>query len=222
MMQLSETEENYLKAIFSLGFPNGEKVNTNAIAGKLSTTPASVTDMLKKLSEKELISYEKYKGVSLSETGELVAKKLVRKHRIWEVFLVDKLGFNWDEVHEVAEQLEHIQSPLLVTRLDRFLGYPKSDPHGDPIPDEEGNMQVASNLKLSELSVGDKAVIVGVNDTTSEFLQYLNQLNIGLGLKVTVVQKVNFDLSMEIETDTNSVMISKQVAENLWVKKNPV
>lgn len=217
-MVLTETEENYLKAIFTLSFPQGEKVNTNAIANKLDTTAASVTDMIKKLAEKQLISYEKYKGVLLTQAGETIAKRLIRKHRIWEVFLVDKLGFKWDEVHEVAEQLEHIQSPTLVNRLDQFLGYPKKDPHGDPIPDEAGNIYKETNKALSDLNEGDEALVVGVQDTSSAFLQYLNQLEIQLGSALTIVQKIKFDQSVEIRTNNKMLMLSKQVADNLWMK----
>jgi DtxR family transcriptional regulator, Mn-dependent transcriptional regulator len=128
------SEENYLKAIYHLSKEEDESVSTNALAERLETTAASVSDMLKKLAKKELIEYKKYQGVNISEKGKRVALQIIRKHRLWEVFLVEKLSFNWDEVHEIAEQLEHIDSPTLVKRLDEFLGYPKFDPHGDPIP----------------------------------------------------------------------------------------
>lgn len=219
-MSLSESEENYLKAIFSLSYPlGGETVSTNAIAKKMNTAAASVTDMIKKLSEKQLVEYEKYRGVYLSTEGDFIARRLVRKHRIWEVFLVEKLNFSWDTVHEVAEQLEHINSPELVNALDKFLGYPKTDPHGDPIPDENGNIHEIHSVKLTELSVGDKATVVGVDDTSSAFLQYLNQLELELGSKFEVINKVEFDNSYMLLVKGNKMAISKQVAENIMVKK---
>lgn len=217
-MLLSESEENYLKTIFNLSYPSNEAVATNAIAKKLNTAAASVTDMLKKLSDKNLVIYEKYKGVSLSNDGNKIAKRLVRKHRIWEVFLVEKLNFNWDEVHDVAEQLEHINSPQLVQKLDKFLGFPSTDPHGDPIPDEDGNIQDIQSIKLTELKQGNKATVVGVDDTSSSFLQYLDELKIQLGLTFEVVQKIDFDHSFVLKSKNNSFSISKQVADNILVK----
>lgn len=219
-MLLSESEENYLKAIFSLSYPlGGGSVSTNAIAKKMNTAAASVTDMIKKLSDKQLVDYEKYRGVTLSKEGEVVARRLVRKHRIWEVFLVDKLGFSWDSVHDVAEQLEHINSPELVKALDKFLGYPKTDPHGDPIPDEDGHIHEIQSIKLTELVKGDKALVVGVDDTSSNFLQYLNQLEIELGTKIEVVQRIEFDSSYMLLINNSRLAVSKQVAENIMVKK---
>lgn len=219
-MLLSESEENYLKAIFSLSYPlGGGSVSTNAIAKKMNTAAASVTDMIKKLSDKQLLEYEKYRGVTLSKEGEVVARRLVRKHRIWEVFLVDKLGFSWDSVHDVAEQLEHINSPELVKALDKFLGYPKTDPHGDPIPDEDGHIHEIQSIKLTELIKGDKALVVGVDDTSSNFLQYLNQLEIELGTKIEVVQRIEFDSSYMLLINNSRLAVSKQVAENIMVKK---
>jgi DtxR family transcriptional regulator, Mn-dependent transcriptional regulator len=218
-MQLSESEENYLKAIFSLSYPVGESVSTNAIAKKMNTAAASVTDMLKKLSDKNLVEYEKYRGVILSSDGELIARRLVRKHRIWEVFLVEKLGFSWDEVHDVAEQLEHINSTQLVNKLDKFLGYPKTDPHGDPIPDENGVIQEILSAKLTELNHGDIAMVVGVDDTSTAFLQYLNQLGIELGMHLEILQKIEFDHSYVLKHKGKKLSVSKQVAENIMVKK---
>jgi DtxR family transcriptional regulator, Mn-dependent transcriptional regulator len=218
-MQLSESEENYLKAIFSLSYPVGESVSTNAIAKKMNTAAASVTDMLKKLSDKNLVEYEKYRGVILSSDGELIARRLVRKHRIWGVFLVDKLGFSWDEVHDVAEQLEHINSTQLVNKLDKFLGYPKTDPHGDPIPDENGVIQEIQSAKLTELNHGDIAMVVGVDDTSTAFLQYLNQLGIELGMHLEILQKIEFDHSYVLKHKGKKLSVSKQVAENIMVKK---
>ncbi|MGB5928452.1 MAG: metal-dependent transcriptional regulator, partial [Cyclobacteriaceae bacterium] len=150
----SLAEENYLKAIYHLSTEDEGNVSTNAISETLNTKPASVSDMLRKLSGKELVSYRKYQGVSLTPSGRKVALQVIRKHRLWEVFLVDKLNFNWDEVHDVAEQLEHIQSPLLIHQLDEFLGHPAYDPHGDPIPDENGGFPEKEQSPLSELTVG--------------------------------------------------------------------
>ena len=143
------TEENYLKAIYKLHEDKPDKINTNAIAGLVDTAPASVTDMLRKLADKKLIRYAKYQGVSLTATGKKAAVSVIRKHRLWELFLVEKLGYSWDEVHEIAEQLEHIHSDSLVSRLSTFLGNPRMDPHGDPIPDENGNFHSRKSIPLS-------------------------------------------------------------------------
>lgn len=218
-MFLSITEENYLKAIYKLSL-NGENAATNDIALAVNTKAASVTDMLKKLSDKNLISYEKYKGVFLTDEGDLLAKKLVRKHRLWEVFLVDKLGFKWDEVHEIAEQLEHIQSMELIQKLDSFLEYPKFDPHGDPIPDEKGNIQVASNQLLSDVEIKQKVIIVGVKDTETTFLKFLDSLKISLGTELIIKEKINFDNSLLIELKNKQLhSLSHRIAANLFVKE---
>lgn len=218
-MFLSITEENYLKAIYKLSL-NGENAATNDIALAVNTKAASVTDMLKKLSDKNLISYEKYKGVFLTDEGDLLAKKLVRKHRLWEVFLVDKLGFKWDEVHEIAEQLEHIQSMELIQKLDSFLEYPKFDPHGDPIPDEKGNIQIASNQLLSDVEIKQKVIIVGVKDTETTFLKFLDSLKISLGTELIIKEKINFDNSLLIELKNKQLhSLSHRIAANLFVKE---
>lgn len=215
-MNLSETEENYLKAVYYICNEEGPAASTNAISSRLTTSAASVSDMLKKLAEKELLVYEKYKGASLSKTGHSLAVRLIRKHRLWEVFLVDKLGFKWDEVHEVAEQLEHVKSPDLILRLDEFLGYPKADPHGDPIPDEHGNMEKLALKKLASFNEGDKLILMGVSDSSVDFLQYLNQQGLQLGLEVTLGKKFPFDKSQELFVkDANHIVVSHQVANNL-------
>ncbi|HSI90051.1 MAG TPA: metal-dependent transcriptional regulator, partial [Adhaeribacter sp.] len=170
---LSFTEENYIKAIYKISLEGDGAVSTNAIAEVMQTKAASVSDMLKRLKEKEIINYVKYRGVTLTETGRKTALQLVRKHRLWEVFLVDKLKFNWDEVHEVAEELEHINSELMVRRLDEFLGYPKYDPHGDPIPTEDGHMIMKQQVLLAELEPGQAGSVMGVKDSQPIFLQYL-------------------------------------------------
>jgi DtxR family Mn-dependent transcriptional regulator len=214
----SLSEENYLKAIFHLqnSYKNG--VSTNALAEEMQTKASSVTDMIKRLSEKSLVNYKKYQGVKLSEEGRAAAIEVIRKHRLWEVFLVEKLNFNWDEVHEVAEQLEHIKSEKLTAELDRFLGFPQRDPHGDPIPDSEGNFSVANRVLLSELKTDETGICVGVKDSSTEFLQYLDKNNISLGATVKVKQKEDFDQSMLIEMDDNELMISNQISANLYIK----
>ncbi|UMY66536.1 MULTISPECIES: metal-dependent transcriptional regulator [unclassified Flavobacterium] len=212
------SEENYLKAIYHLTTLGGTEVSTNAIAEKMETKASSVTDMLRKLAEKELIHYKKYQGVSLTQTGRLAAKMIVRKHRLWEVFLVEKLAFAWDEVHDIAEQLEHIQSPELVDRLDDFLGNPTEDPHGDPIPDREGRILKTEKQLVSELAEGQEGVCVGVRDTSSEFLQYLDKNSIALGAHITIVGREPFDGSLAIRVDGALHSISGKVAANLFVK----
>ncbi|MEQ8927337.1 MAG: metal-dependent transcriptional regulator [Fulvivirga sp.] len=215
---LSYAEENYLKAIYHLSQETGESVSTNAIADSLNTKAASVTDMIKKLSKKGVLSYQKYHGVTVSEKGEKAALQVIRKHRLWETFLVDKLKFNWDEVHEVAEQLEHINSSLLIKRLDEFLAYPKYDPHGDPIPDENGEFKAKPQIGLAELTVGSVGIILSVKDSNNSFLQYLDKIGIYLGAKVKVLDKVEFDGSSEIQIDNKKIVfISKEVADNIWV-----
>ncbi|WP_299833383.1 metal-dependent transcriptional regulator [uncultured Tenacibaculum sp.] len=215
----SQSEENYIKTVYhlSIGFDGG--ISTNAIAKALETKASSVTDMIKKLSEKEVVIYKKYQGVTLTDFGKKVAASIIRKHRLWEVFLVDKLNFSWDEVHEVAEQLEHIKSPKLISELDAFLGYPKQDPHGDPIPDAEGNIHQINKKLLSLLSVGEEGVCVGVDDTSSEFLKFLDKQGIGLGNRIKIVEIEPFDGSFVIEVNEKVLTISNKIASNLYIQK---
>lgn len=215
---LSQTEENYLKAIYSIGLSNSKSINTTLIAKKLKTKPSSVTDMIKKLSEKELINYEKYKGVSLTLSGKKIAVEIVRKHRLWEVFLVKKLNYNWDEVHEMAEQLEHIKSDTLVGRLEEFLEFPKHDPHGDPIPDENGNIAHHKKVMLSSVNINTNCIVIGVKDSSSSFLNYLDNANIKLGSTLKVISKEEFDNSILIENNNTLISISNQISKNLFVK----
>lgn len=215
---LSKSEENYLKAIYHLSATIPEGISTNAIAQQLETKASSVTDMVKKLADKELVLYKKYQGVTLTKSGEKVAANVIRKHRLWEVFLVEKLSFNWDEVHEVAEQLEHIQSEKLIDELDSFLGYPKRDPHGDPIPDKDGNINILEKSLLSTLPIKTQAICVGVKDTSSEFLRYLDKQGIALGKEILIIEKESFDNSMRIEIDQKEFVISFQIANNIYVK----
>lgn len=214
----SYTEENYLKIIYHLSVISNP-VQTNAIAERIQTKAASVTDMLKKLSDKELVDYVKYQGVTLTEKGKLAAINIVRKHRLWEVFLVEKLSFKWDEVHDVAEELEHIKSTLLIERLDEFLEFPKVDPHGDPIPDQYGNFADISFVKLSKLKVSDKGTITGVSEHSSPFLKHLEKLGLTLGKKIEVSEIIDFDGSVELSIDGNKVNISREVAKHILISK---
>lgn len=215
----SLAEENYLKALYKLGGKSNE-VQTNALADKLSTKASSVTDMMKKLSDKKLVNYEPYKGVSLTKEGYLIALNVVRKHRLWEVFLVDKLAFKWDEVHEIAEQLEHIQSAELIEKLDEFLDYPKFDPHGDPIPDKDGKIYQHLEITLSQLEKNEKGIVVGVKEHSKPYLNYLDNLNLVLGAEVFIEDKVEFDLSMKVKINNAEVVtISNQATKNLYIKK---
>ncbi len=211
-------EENYLKAIYHLSFGGTQTVTTNALAEKLSTKPASVTDMIRKLAEKELVKYEKYQGVTLSQSGKEHALKVIRKHRLWETFLVDKLQFGWDEVHGVAEQLEHIQSTLLVERLDRFLGHPEFDPHGEPIPDALGRYKKKIKVIIQDMKTGQEGRIVGVKTTTPQFLQYLDKIGVKIGTKVKIIEKIEFDNSLQIQLNSQPPVtnISKEVANNIY------
>lgn len=215
-MELSLTEENYLKAIYKLS--SQKAVTTNSIAEEVQTAPASVSDMIKKLASKKLIDYRKYQGVKLSAEGTHIALQIVRKHRLWEVFLVDKLGFNWDEVHDIAEQLEHIKSPLLIKKLDEHLGFPRFDPHGDPIPDENGNINAKPKELLSDKSIQSEGIVIGLNDSSDAFLQYLNKLGIYIGAKIKVLDKIAFDNSVEVFIDGKvKTNLSAQIAENIYI-----
>lgn len=211
-------EENYLKAIFHLEHDSAGEVSTNAIAESMDTRPSSVTDMIQKLAEKKLLTYKRYKGVKLTKEGIKVAANVIRKHRLWEVFLVEKLNFHWDEVHEIAEQLEHIQSEELITRLDKFLDSPDFDPHGDPIPDKHGVLKRTEKKLLSEIEKNQQGVCVGVKESSAEFLQYLDKKKISIGTKISVLGKEFFDGSMIIQVGADQFFISKMVAENLFVQ----
>lgn len=214
----SHSEENYLKVIYTLELTKTTNVSTTLIANKIKTKASSVTDMLKKLAEKKLVNYEKYKGVSLTKKGKNIAVNIVRKHRLWEVFLVNKLNYNWDEVHEIAEQLEHIKSDSLVNRLDEFLNFPKHDPHGDPIPDENGNIAHHKNVMLSSIEPNNSCVVIGLKDSSSSFLKFLDNLNINLGSVLKIISKEDFDNSMLIENNTHLISISNQISKNIFVK----
>ncbi|MBF90786.1 MAG: iron-dependent repressor [Flavobacteriales bacterium] len=212
-------EENYLKAIFKLSGKQKASVSTNAIAVELETKASSVTDMIKKLTEKGFVNYQKYNGTSLTKKGHEIAVHIVRKHRLWEVFLVKKLNFQWDEVHDVAEQLEHIKSSKLVEHLDTFLGFPQYDPHGDPIPNKNGEFPKSFSAPLIDLTIGNKGKVVGVSQDNPSFLKYLDKLEIQLGSKIQVIEKVDFDQSIEVKINGKATHISSEVAKNILIKQ---
>ena len=212
------SEENYLKTIYHLTSTVEGEISTNAIAEKMETKASSVTDMLKKLSEKDWIHYKKYQGVSLTDKGQWAAKMIVRKHRLWEVFLVEKLHFAWDEVHDIAEQLEHIKSEQLINKLDNFLGNPTKDPHGDPIPDSNGKIITIEKVLLSEVLPNQKCQCVGVKDSSAAFLKYLDNNHIALGTSIKMLSEEEFDLSLKIEIDGKQIVISNKIGCNLYVK----
>lgn len=215
----SHTEENYLKAIYKLSAQDDDNVSTNAIAEVLQTKAASVTDMIKKLSDKKLLRYEKYKGVMLTDKGRRVAVDTVRKHRLWECFLYDKLKFGWDEVHEIAEQLEHIQSDALIDKLDEFLDFPSHDPHGDPIPSKSGVVKKSNFVLLCDAQMEQPMVMSGVADHSPVFLQHLNKIAMILGTEFKITDKNEYDGSVEVTIKGGKVLhLSKDVAKNILVK----
>ncbi len=217
----TSTEENYLKAIYHLSTGNQNSVLTSAIAGSLSTSAASVTDMIKKLSEKNMVEYERYHGVKITRKGEKVALSIIRRHRLWEVFLMDTLKFKWDEVHDLAEELEHVSSDELTKRLDAFLGFPKFDPHGDPIPDTNGKVHSNGQVLLSEITKKGKYILSGVNDHSPSFLQYLEKKGLIPGSIFSIVEMDEFDNSMQIIfSNKKSIFISKEVSKNLLVRSH--
>ena len=216
----SFTEENYLKAIFKLSRKTTAGVSTNSIAEALDTKASSVTDMIKKLSDKKLVNYKKYQGVNLTKKGNKIAVSIIRNHRLWEVFLVEKLNFKWDEVHDLAEDLEHIKSEKLTDQLDAFLEFPKYDPHGDPIPDKDGNIHQHKDITLADLAIKQKGIVVGVKEHSKSYLNYLENTNLVLGAEILVNEIVEFDQSMQISVNkTESVNISNQASKNLIIKK---
>ncbi len=218
-LNLSLTEENYLKAIYFISGSEGNLVNTNAIAERLETKPATVTDMLRKLKLKNLIQYEPYKGSRLSSEGQQIAVRILRKHRLWETFLVEKLGFGWEEVHELAEQLEHVRSTKLTNRLASFLGNPQFDPHGDPIPDANGVFPVREELTLDSADSGENLLVKGVKDSSPEFLSYVAKLGIRLGDEIEVLGREPFDGSMLLRHDQSEFRLSSQACSNIYISR---
>ncbi len=217
-MNFSVAEENYIKAIWHLQRYNDD-VTTNLLANQLNTRPASVTDMLKKLKTKKLVHYEKYQGFSLTSEGKKIALGIIRRHRLWEFFLAEKLQFDWDEVHAIAEDLEHVSSKKLIDKLDEYLGFPKVDPHGDPIPDNQGKMETSSAIGLHELELNKVAEVSGVGNQSSELLELLKHKNIRIGTKLEVKKRFEFDQSLEVKIrNLPAFTISEQLAKNLLVK----
>jgi len=214
----TKAEENYIKAIYKIADRERKAVATNAIASQMHTSAASVSDMIKRLSEKKLVNYEKYRGVTLTETGRALATNLVRKHRLWEAFLVDKLKFKWNEIHDIAEELEHIDSNELINRLEEFLDFPRFDPHGDPIPSIEGKFTLRNQIILAELNAGITATVVGVREHDDSFLTHLDDIGLSLSRKVAVLEKYDYDDSLMIEVEGMRRTISSKVASNIYVK----
>ncbi|MBL7733517.1 MAG: metal-dependent transcriptional regulator [Chitinophagaceae bacterium] len=217
MLNYSTSEENYIKAVYHLQLTD-DSVTTNEVAGYLKTKPASVTDMMKKLKAKKLLNYERYRGFRLTAEGTKVALGIIRRHRLWEYFLAEKLRFNWDEVHEVAEELEHITNKKLVDKLDEFLGYPRTDPHGDPIPDANGKIEVTRKICLTELPVNKTATVNSVSDQSSKILELLEHKKISIGTRLEIKKRFEFDKSLEIRIGRQPAFtISSQLAENIFV-----
>jgi len=218
MLNYSTSEENYIKAIFHLQKVT-TTVTTNALANELKTKPASVTDMMKKLKQKKLLHYKPYQGFRLSREGNKVALGIIRRHRLWEYFLAEKLKFTWDEVHEVAEHLEHVSSKKLIDKLDEYLGFPRMDPHGDPIPDANGNIKTSRQICITELAVNQPAVVCHVSDQSPEILELLQHKKISIGSKVEIKRKFDFDNTMEIKMRQQPLFtISNQLAKNIFVR----
>ena len=216
---LTQSEENYLKAIYTLSQELERSVSTNDLADEMDTKASSVTDMLKKLNEKDLVNYQKYQGCDLTTKGTKFALLVIRKHRLWETFLVSKLNFGWEEVHEIAEQLEHIHSVELVNRLDEFLGFPEVDPHGEPIPSKDGALKKVTNrLLLADAELGTQGVVMGVENDQQEFLQYLNHIGLQLGTHLKVIEKLKFDDSVTVEMNGNRFQFSRTISKQISIK----
>jgi DtxR family Mn-dependent transcriptional regulator len=218
VLNFSTSEENYLKTIYHLQTKDGN-VTTNELAGKLQAKPASITDMMKKLKTRKLVNYQPYCGFRLTREGKKVALSIIRRHRLWEYFLAEKLKFNWDEVHEVAEQLEHVGNKKLVDKLDEFLAYPKFDPHGDPIPDTNGKMEASKQISLSEMQINKPAKICYIANQSDLLLEHLQEKKIKMEAMVVVKRKFSYDDSLEIKLDNKTMLtISGQLAKNIFVK----
>ena len=210
----TKSEEDYLKCLYHL--QQGKKnVSTNEIANYLSMKPSSVSDMLKKLAEKKCVNYLKYKGSSLTKKGKLIALSVIRKHRLWETFLVNKLGFSWSKVHNIAEQLEHVNSEELIDKLDHFLAYPQIDPHGDPIPQKNGTIAELNQKLLSELKHGEEGIITGIKKGTPSLLNFLDQKNIKLGDQIQLISILEFDQSAEDNIHEKTINHSEKICSNL-------
>ena len=216
---LSKSEENYLKSIFNLSEFGNKQVTTNSISKILNIEPASVTDKIKKLSKKKLIYHEKYKGSTISKSGIKIALQIIRRHRLWEVFLYDKLNFKWDKIHDIAEELEHVSSEELIDNLDKFLKYPKIDPHGDPIPNKLGEMNFIDKISISDLNVNENGIVSRIINEDEEFFNLLKKLKIEIGTEVKIIDKIEYDESIEILINKKTVIISKDIANNIKITK---
>lgn len=218
MLNYSASEENYIKTIFHLQYEDGT-VTTNELAGELRTKPASVTDMMKKLKAKKLVHYQPYWGFRLTADGRKVALDIIRRHRLWEYFLAEKLKFRWDEVHAVAEYLEHVSSKKLIDKLDEFLNHPRFDPHGDPIPDSQGKIEDSKKICLAELPLKKMAVVCHVGDQSSPMMELMKHKKINIGTRLEVKKRFGFDNSLEIKVRQKPALtISEQLAKNIFVK----
>ncbi len=217
-MSQSLSEENYLKAIYKLSQEGKAKITPTAVAETLEVNAASVVDMLKKLSERKLVSYNKEKGVKLTDKGAKIALTIVRNHRLWEVFLMDKLGYSWDVVHDIAEELEHIKHSELADRLEKYLGYPEFDPHGDPIPKANGELPKRKTIMLTDVGVGKTCQVAAVKDSSPDFLHYLEHLSVGIGTKIKVIERISFDDSVVVQIgNERKTNVSKKFSDNLLV-----
>ncbi len=217
-MNFSNSEENYLKAIYHLQ-TDKETVSTSALAQQLNAKPASITDMMKKLSAKGLLNYKPYYGFTLSAEGKKAALTIIRRHRLWELFLAQKLGFRWDEVHEVAEELEHVSSKKLIEKLDAYLGFPQFDPHGDPIPDMKGRVKKVDQIALTALPLNQPAVVHSITNQSSEVLDFLHQKKIGIGTQLEIKKRHTFDGSLEVKVKNSLITITVGLSKYLYVKK---
>jgi DtxR family Mn-dependent transcriptional regulator len=217
-LNLTSTEENYLKTIFHLQVES-DTVTTNALALSLQTRPASITDMMKKLSAKGLLHYKPYYGFNLTAEGKKAALIIIRRHRLWEYFLSEKLQFSWDEVHEVAEELEHVSSKKLIDKLDAYLGFPAFDPHGDPIPDTKGRLKKAPYISLADLPLKQRAELKSITNQSTAVLEYLDQKHLRINTVLEIRQRFDFDGTMEIKTEQRLITISALLAKQLFVKK---
>ena len=219
MKNVTNAEENYLKAIFKIAEKENKAASTTKLAEVLGTSPASITDMIKKMSEKKLVNYTKYYGVTLTSDGSRLATSLIRRHRLWELFLVEKLRFPWHKVHEIAEELEHIKSDELVSRLDAYLNYPKFDPHGDPIPNAEGKFTIRSQTPLSEMRKGQKVTLIGLKESDDDFLHFLYSQGIKIGSKITLLEKSDYDNTAKILLDgREEILLGGHATQNMLVR----
>ncbi len=214
----SLTEENYLKAIFHL-LDSENQVTVNELSKFLQIKMPSVNSMMKKFADKNWVIYETYKPIKVTELGRKEAAIVVRKHRLTEMFLVEKMGFGWENVHEIAEQLEHVHSEDFFDKMDEILNFPKVDPHGEPIPDKDGIIITQNLKKLSECKINETVILTSVTISTDDFLNYLNQRNLALGAEILIKNIEKFDGSMQIYFSDRTEVLSKMVCEKLLVKK---